>query len=167
MPVAIREEMFKMADSAAPADPEAAREKKHQQIEQAMAGLNWIVRILRNPLSFRLSRPEVGPADKDKVLFWWTRFGRSLPRLLWRLASRSPDRGPVVETRSERGNRPRAARPRSSQHMERIAKKLFGVTSYSFRSSGTNTGIDDDGKREPLMTTRPSIGLPPARTARK
>ena len=47
---AIRDEMIKLSDAAAPADTEAVREKKHEQIDQAMPGLNWIARFLRNRL---------------------------------------------------------------------------------------------------------------------
>ncbi|HEY1784301.1 MAG TPA: hypothetical protein VGG30_02085, partial [Pirellulales bacterium] len=70
-PAAIRDEMIKLADAATPANS-AAREQKHREIDQAMAGLNWIARILRNRLVSGYRGLSVGPADKDQVLLWWT-----------------------------------------------------------------------------------------------
>ena len=71
-PSAIRDEMLKMVDSATPANSEAARDKKHQQIDQAMPGLNWIAQHSRNRYVSGYRGLNVGPADKDKVLLWWT-----------------------------------------------------------------------------------------------
>jgi hypothetical protein len=145
-PVAIRDEMLKMADSAATADTEAAREKKHQQIEQSLAGLNWMARILRIQYLSGYRGLTVGPADKDNVLFWW-------------MASDARYRVFYGDLRTEVLTQDQWSKfvPNEevvgyyqSMHLERIAKKLFGVVSYSFRSAGTNTGVDDDGKRETI-----------------
>ena len=70
-PAAIRDQMIKLADSATPADTDMARDRKHQQIDQAMAGLNWIARILRLQYLSGYRGLHVGPKDKNKVLFWW------------------------------------------------------------------------------------------------
>jgi len=145
-PAAIRAEMLKMADSAAPADTEAAREKKHQQIEQSLAGLNWIARILRIQYLSGYRGLIAGPADKDQVLFWW-------------MASDDRYRVFYGDLRSEVVTADQWSKlvPKEeivgyyqNMRLERIAKKLFGVVSYSFRSAGTSTGINNDGKHETI-----------------
>lgn len=68
----IHEEMKKMAGFDGPAQPDWASNPKYLQIEKAVGGLNWIERILRNRFSAGYRGMIVGPAEKDKVLLWWT-----------------------------------------------------------------------------------------------
>jgi hypothetical protein len=73
-PRRIHEGMLKMADFFTTGDA-AARDRKHQEIETATAGLNWIARILRNRYNsgYRGHLSSfVTPADKDQVLLWFS-----------------------------------------------------------------------------------------------
>ncbi|HEX4145597.1 MAG TPA: hypothetical protein VHY91_18975 [Pirellulales bacterium] len=145
-PLAIRAEMLKMADSAAPADTEPVRQKKHQQIEQSMAGLNWIARILRIQYLSGYRGLIAGPADKDQVLFWWMASDNRFRVFYGDLRTEvlSDDQWSKLVPKEE------IVGYYQNMRLERVAKKLFGVVSYSYRSAGTHTGINDDGKRETI-----------------
>jgi hypothetical protein len=70
-PRRLHDGMLRMADFSLAADPKA-RDEKRQEIEQAMAGLKWIARILRNRYSSGYRGALVGPTDKDQVLLWFS-----------------------------------------------------------------------------------------------
>ncbi|HEY1785369.1 MAG TPA: hypothetical protein VGG30_07450, partial [Pirellulales bacterium] len=149
---AIRNEMLKLADSAAADKPEAVRDKNRQQIEHAAAGLNWIARILRNRFHSGYRALMLGPKDnkdKDQVLLWWATYD-GLYRVFYgdlRTELLTEDQWSKLVPKEEIVGEPQSEQLSA---MDRIAKKLNGVSSYSYRSRGTNTGINDDGKRETI-----------------
>jgi hypothetical protein len=65
------QQMKKRAGFEGPEQPAWASDETYQQIEQAAAGFDWIVRILRNRFLSGYRGNKVSPADKDQVLLWW------------------------------------------------------------------------------------------------
>jgi hypothetical protein len=69
---AVYDEMLKLAGFTGPAQPQWNDDRAFHEIQRAMAGLNWMERMLRHRFATGYDGARVTLSDKDKPLLWMT-----------------------------------------------------------------------------------------------